>query len=89
MSILPVYMYTMCEQWLWRAGESIRFADSCEIQCGCDFLIFTCNEIPILIIFNFVCHSLNMLSPGSGTIWRCGLVGVGVSLWFWALRPSS
>ncbi|KRY63421.1 hypothetical protein T4D_11520 [Trichinella pseudospiralis] len=22
-----------------------------------------------------------MLGPGSGTIWRCGLVGVGVSLW--------
>jgi hypothetical protein len=26
-----------------------------------------------------------MLGPGSGTIWRCGLVGVGVSLWAWAL----
>jgi hypothetical protein len=23
---------------------------------------------------------LNMLGPGSGTIWRCGLVGVGVDL---------
>jgi hypothetical protein len=27
-----------------------------------------------------------MLGPGSGTIRRCGLVGVGVSLWEWALR---
>jgi hypothetical protein len=32
----------------------------------------------------FECHSLNMLGPGSGTICRCGLVGVGVSLWVWA-----
>jgi hypothetical protein len=24
------------------------------------------------------CHGLTMLSPGSGTIWRCGLVGIGV-----------
>jgi hypothetical protein len=28
------------------------------------------------------CDGLNMLGPGSGTI-RCGLVGVGVSLWAW------
>jgi len=30
---------------------------------------------------------LHMLGPGSGTIRRCGLVGVGVSLWVWALIP--
>jgi hypothetical protein len=36
-----------------------------------------------------------MLGTGSGTISRCGLVGVGValledvSLWEWAMRPSS
>jgi hypothetical protein len=35
------------------------------------------------------CYGLYMLSPGSGTIKRCGPVGVGVSLWAWALRPSS
>jgi hypothetical protein len=29
-----------------------------------------------------------MLGPGSGTIRMCGPVGVGVSLWAWALRPS-
>jgi hypothetical protein len=29
------------------------------------------------------------ICPGSDTIWRCGLVGVDVSLWVWALRPSS
>jgi hypothetical protein len=33
------------------------------------------------------CHGLNMLGPGNGTIWRCGLVRIGVSLWAWALRP--
>jgi hypothetical protein len=31
-----------------------------------------------------VCDSLYILGPGSGTIWRCGLVGIGVSLWAWA-----
>ena len=31
---------------------------------------------------------LHVLGPGSGTIGRCGPVGVGVSLWVWALRPS-
>jgi hypothetical protein len=35
------------------------------------------------------CGVLNMLGPGSGTICKCGLVEVGVSLWVWALRPSS
>ena len=32
---------------------------------------------------------LNMLGPRSGTIKRYSLVGVAVSLWAWALRPSS
>jgi hypothetical protein len=32
---------------------------------------------------------LYMLGPGSGTIWRCGLVGVGVSLLAWALITYS
>ena len=35
------------------------------------------------------CDGLYMLGPGSGTIRRCGPVGVGVSLWVWAIRPSS
>jgi hypothetical protein len=35
------------------------------------------------------CHGLNTLSPGSCTIWRCSFVRVDVSLWEWALRPSS
>ena len=42
------------------------------------------------------CGGLSMLGPGSSTIRRYGLVGVGVvlleevwSLWGWALRPSS
>ena len=30
------------------------------------------------------CGGLYILGPGSGTIWRCGLVGVDVSLWVWA-----
>jgi hypothetical protein len=35
------------------------------------------------------CDGLYVLSPGNGTIRSCGPVGVGVSLWVWALRPSS
>jgi hypothetical protein len=42
------------------------------------------------------CYDFYMLGPGSGTIEgvallkkKCGLVGVGVSPWVWALRPSS
>jgi hypothetical protein len=30
------------------------------------------------------CYGLYMLGPGSDAIRRCGLVGVGVSLWAWA-----
>jgi hypothetical protein len=33
------------------------------------------------------CDGLNMLGPEDGTLWRYGLVGVGVSLWAWALIP--
>ena len=36
-----------------------------------------------------VCDGLYMLGPGNVTIRRCGLVGVGVSLWSWALRHYS
>ena len=35
------------------------------------------------------CGGLNTLGPGSGTIRRCSLVGIGVSLWVWALILSS
>ena len=30
------------------------------------------------------CDGLYMIGPGSEPIRRCGLVGVGVSLWVWA-----
>jgi hypothetical protein len=36
-----------------------------------------------------ICDGLYMLDPGSGTIRMCGPVGVGMSLWVWALRPPS
>ena len=44
-----------------------------------------------MMIPNYIryCDALYMLSPGSGMIRRCGPVGVVVSLWVWALRPSS
>jgi hypothetical protein len=34
------------------------------------------------------CDGLHTLDPGSG-LWRCGLVGIAVSLCVRALRPSS
>ena len=34
------------------------------------------------------CDGLYGLVLGSGIVVRCGLVGVGVSLWVWAFRPS-
>ena len=34
-------------------------------------------------------NGLNMLGPGSGNIWKCGLVGVCVSLWEWAFTLYS
>jgi hypothetical protein len=32
------------------------------------------------------CDGLHMLGPGTGTIRRYGPVGVGLSLWVWAIR---
>jgi hypothetical protein len=35
----------------------------------------------------YYCDGLCMLEPGSGSIRRCGPVGVGVSLWVWSSEP--
>ena len=35
------------------------------------------------------CDGLYMLGPGSGTIRRYDLVGVGMSLWAWALDEDA
>jgi hypothetical protein len=42
-------------------------------------------ETAVMVCINV----MYMLGPRSATIRRCGLDGVGVSLWVWALRPSS
>jgi hypothetical protein len=44
-----------------------------------------CLPIPIL----HCCGGLYLFGSGSSTIRRCGLVGVVVSLWVWAIRPST
>jgi hypothetical protein len=49
---------------------------SCAITWHCNHLL----SLP-------VCDGLYMLGLRSGTIRRCGLTGVGVSLWIWALIP--
>jgi hypothetical protein len=41
------------------------------------------------MLINGYYDGLYMLGPGSGTVERCGLVGVGVALWVWALIPLS
>ena len=35
------------------------------------------------------CDGLSMVDPGNGTVRMFGLVGEKVSLWAWALRPST
>jgi hypothetical protein len=37
-------------------------------------------------VYEYVCDSLYILDSENGTIRRCGPVGVGESLWVWALR---
>jgi hypothetical protein len=55
-------------------------------------------QVPSIMVVVFLViilgGGLNKLGPGSGTmeVWpwsRCGFVGGSVSLWAWALRPSS
>ena len=46
-------------------------------------------EMLIMYLPHEVCDGLYMFSPGSGTVRGCGLDGVGVSPWVWALRHSS
>ena len=39
-----------------------------------------CCQKAIYRLIPKICDGLNIFGPQSGTIWRCGLVGVGVSL---------
>jgi hypothetical protein len=51
--------------------------------------VFKYRFSPVTLIFkDNSFDGLYMLSPGSGSIRRCGPVGVGVSLWVLALRPE-
>jgi hypothetical protein len=74
-----------------RASDPIT--DGCEPPCGCWELNWEpLEEQSVLLTAEpplYMCHGLYMLGPGSDTIRRCGSVGVGVSLWAWATRPSS
>jgi hypothetical protein len=64
-------------------------------MCMCISAVHVCADVYVCekprTTWNIVslCDGFYMLYPGSGTIRRCGLVGVGVSQWVWALRPSS
>jgi hypothetical protein len=59
----------------------------CVCVCVCVPYMYVC-LVPIQVRR---CHYLNMLGPGSGTIWICDLVGLGVLRGGGggALRPSS
>ena len=46
------------------------------------------NTDPLEVTGHSRWYGLNMLGPGNDSIWKYGLVGVCVSLWAWALRPS-
>jgi hypothetical protein len=54
-------------------------------------VVHVCLHVCILMLEVDIehCHGLYMFGPGSGTVKRSDLVGVGVSLWVWALRPLS
>lgn len=43
----------------------------------------------VVMVIDGRCDGSYMFGPVSGTFRRCGLVGVGVSLGVWALRPYS
>ena len=67
-------------------------------QDGFGLKLFSLNVVKLIYIpvFGYVskrregkCDGLYMLGQGSGTIRRCGLVVVGVSLWARALIPLS
>ena len=49
-----------------------------------DIMKFACKWIELENSILGECDGLYILGPGSSTIWRCGLVEVGVSLWVWA-----
>jgi hypothetical protein len=43
--------------------------------------------IKIYVVDKESCDGLYMLGPESGTIRRCGHIGVGMSLLVWSLKP--
>jgi hypothetical protein len=52
-----------------------------EIDMPFDILFLISGEIFKLISTMVVCDDLYILSPGNGTIRRCGFDGVGVAFW--------
>ena len=81
----------------YRSFKLISFAGKCEFYCFDLFMTYeaklkclTISYLEIKHVFKYVdnCSGLHKLVTGSGTIKRCSLVGVGVSLCAWALRPS-
>jgi hypothetical protein len=39
-------------------------------------------------IYQYPCDVLYILGPGNGTIWRCGLVGIGVTWLEWVCHSG-
>jgi hypothetical protein len=100
---LPFTEYPLC--WAHREGTRDTVPASSGNQTGGSQILCpglsvrkgrgTFSPIPQILLARDIlfmegrCGALNMLGPGSGTIRRCGLVGGRVSLWGWAMRPSS
>ena len=53
------------------------------------FFILTLSGFLRAFVDVSVCDGLYMCGPESDIFKRYGLVGVGVLLWVWAIRPSS
>jgi len=47
----------------------------------CSWEVGTKDTLLTLLVGEECCGDLNVLGPGSGIIWRCGLVGGSESLW--------
>jgi hypothetical protein len=84
----PLYFFICCLMF-WVSHLVLSFLVQIDMASKLQGLLVSAPSTEITNL----CHDpsrngLYMLSPGSGSIGRCGPVGVGVSLWVWASRPS-
>jgi hypothetical protein len=63
-----------------------------QLSVACGICVFLKRSIVCVYVCVCVCvcmcDGLYILGPGSGTIWRCGLVGIDVTWLEWVYHPS-